>query len=225
MKFSVVVFSSLVGLAACNMTAGSSASMPTPPAEKPGSEASPLLDTLSLFASERGQHWDAYIAASGVTWLDKVPAEYTEGKYAKNGRLLLIGFGPAKLPNGKTGVDYGTVDGNEGESGVTLDGDSERVQSLSVKKFYFSEDYQGILQRQIGIGSAIKRVADACTPEEDAEIPGKNVFFEISFANGQAVYAEAFLETGSKYSPGYTVFDFQRDKPAARIAELGCHTF
>lgn len=231
----IIVLAAVLMLAACRPSPTEDAELPdsgssvaaapvaqVTPAVEARSDTSPLLDTLALFASEPGQHWDAYVAVPGVIWLENAPVEYMDGKYAQKGRLLLAGFGAAKLPNGKTGADYAMVEGNEGESGATLDGDSERVHAISVRKFYFSEDYQGILQRQIGTSNSIKRIADSCTPEEDAEVLGNNAFFEVSLSGGQTVYVEAFLEAGGKYSPGYTVFDFQRDKPIARISQLGC---
>ncbi|HEV8692630.1 MAG TPA: hypothetical protein VGQ93_00360 [Lysobacter sp.] len=184
--------------------------------------ATPLSNVLMAFASEAGQSWKSYDTVPGTVWLAAAPSEYAKGKYQRNGRLLLTGFGLAKLPNGKTGAEYGTVEDNEGQSGLTLAGDAEQVQMLSVKKFYFSDDYQPILGRQFETTGKVTRIADGCISEEDAEMASNPAFFEVALPGGKSVYAEVFLEEGGKYSPGYTVFDFTREEPVARIKELQC---
>jgi hypothetical protein len=184
--------------------------------------ATPLSNVLMAFASEAGRSWKSYDAVPGTTWLAAAPTEYAKGKYQRNGHLLLVGFGLAKLPNGKTGAEYGTVEDNEGQSGVTLTGDAEQVQMLSVKKFYFNDDYQPILDRQFEAVGKVTRIAEDCMSEEDAEMASNPAFFKVALSGGKNVYAEAFLEEGGKYSPGYTVFDFSREEPVARIKELQC---
>jgi len=185
-------------------------------------EASPLSNLLETFVAVEGEQWATYNTASRVVWLDSSAVEYADGRYARNGQLLLAGFGSNKIPNGKQGVGYATIEGNEGQSGVTLDGDAEQVQTVSVKKFHFTEEFEQVLKRQFDPTVVVKSIAHGCAPDEDAEMSGKNMFFEISLPHGSTVYAEAFLEAGGKYSPGYTVFDFNRARPDARIKELGC---
>lgn len=185
-------------------------------------EASPLLNLLETFVSDEGKQWTAYNAVPQVTWLGLPPIEYADGRYSQKGQLLLVGFGSNKIPNGKEGAEYKTIDGNEGQSGVTLDGDAKQVQSVSVKKFYFTEEFEQALRQQFDSSVTVKSIAHGCAPDEDAEIAGKNMFFEISLPHGSTVYAEVFLEAGGKYSPGYTVFDFNRTSLDARIKELGC---
>ena len=190
--------------------------------ESSQSGTSALSSMLAIFISEEGQRWSAYSSMPGVVWFEKSPREFTNGKFDRSGRLLLVGFGMTKLPNGKAGADYAEINGNEGTSGVTLAGDATRAQTLSIKKFYFSEDYEGILKRQLAHESSIVRTAHDCADDEDAEVPGKRMFFTLTTSRGKEAYAEAYLVGGGKYGPGYTVFDFTIDKPMSRIRELGC---
>jgi hypothetical protein len=187
------------------------------------SEESPLLRVLKIFASADGKRWAAYVpTSSGVTWLDKQPQRYADDKYDRGGRLLLKGFGTVKLPNGKVGAEYNTKDGNEGLSGVTLDGDAVEVTGLSVKKFYFTKGYKDVLKRQLGPESKVVEIAMGCLPEDDSDIESHNEFFRVSLPDGDVIYAEAFIEAEEKYSPGSTIFDFEREFPVRRLAELRC---
>ncbi len=191
--------------------------------EQPQSgDFSALKGVLTLFASVRGREWSAYSTLDDVDWHDAAPVNYTDAKFARNGSLLLAGFGTVKLPNGKTGLSYALVEGNEGQSGITLSGTGEAVAMFSVEKFYFSENYQDILQRQLDSNVVVARIADRCSSKEYAGIPAHNAFFQLSMLDGKKIFSEAFFEPGGKYSPGYTVFDFYRERPTQRIAELKC---
>lgn len=190
--------------------------------QQPKTELTALKEVLLLFASVDGERWDRYGAIASVAWLDAAPVEYADGKYARNGQLLLNGFDSARLPNGKTGAEYQLVDGNEGQSGITLDGDIGQVKMVSVSKYYFSEDYSDVLKRQLGSNGDVTLMADRCTPEDEAENPGGSSFFRIGLPDGETIYVEAFLEAATKYSPGATVFDFQRKAPVDRIVNLHC---
>ncbi len=183
---------------------------------------SALSSMLAIFISDEGRRWSSYSSVPDVVWFDKSPREFVNGKFDRSGRLLLVGFGMKKLPNGKAGADYAEINGNEGSSGVTLAGDATLVQTLSIKKFYFSEDYEGTLKRQLSQESSIVRIAHDCSDDEDAEVLGKRMFFTVTTSRGHMLYWEAYLEGGGKYGPGYTVFDFTMDKPTSRIRELGC---
>jgi len=181
-----------------------------------------LGNLVDLFESEKGKHWSAYRSATGVSWNADSPDEYYKGRYEQSGHLVLGGFGSAKLPNGKVGIDYAEIVGNEGQSGVTLNGTRDIVEDLSVKKFYFSENYENILRQQFSESTVITKIADQCAPDENVEIDGGNAFFEIQIPGRKAAYVEAWLQDGGKYSPGYTVFDFYREKPADRIGRMKC---
>lgn len=181
-----------------------------------------LENVLNLFESQAGEHWASYRSASGISWDADSPDEYSKEKFELSGHLVLAGFGSVKLPNGKVGVDYAEVDGNEGQSGVTLNGTQNVVEGLSVKKFYFSEDYEEVLRKQFQRNTVVRKIAEQCVSDEVTEVNGKNSFFEVQVPGGKVNYVEAWLEEGGKYSPGYTVFDFYRNKPERRIAELKC---
>lgn len=217
----------IAGLTACD--ASSVESSPASPMQAPqvntsqAAERTELATALSTFASPSGKAWDAYDSLPGVVWLGSSPSpsEYAPGRYEKNGRLTLNGFALAKLPNGKPGVEYTTVEGNEGQSGLTLTGDQNQVQGMSVKKFYFSEDYRSVLQKQLGPKEKIAPLASGCIEDNEEEFSSKPGFFQISLPEG-SVFVEASLEKGGKYSPGYTVFDFTREEPLARMQELNC---
>ena len=185
-------------------------------------EPTSLENLLILFESQEGEHWESYRNAKGVSWNSVSPSEYSKGKFELSGQLILAGFGSAKLPNAKFGADYAVVDGNEGQSGVTLNGTQNVVEGLSVKKFYFSENYEEILHKQFRKGVVVRKIAERCALDEDAEIDSKNGVFEVRGLGGKINYVEAWLENGGKYSPGYTVFDFYRNEPKKRIAELNC---
>lgn len=215
-------------LMACSAPSGAGAATAPKPTQKAtlapvkdaGVQTTALHNVLGVFVSVAGRDWKAYDAVTGTTWLSAEPSEYAQGRFQRSGRLLLAGFGTAKVPNGKTGPEYATVEDNEGRSGLTLTGDADQVQMLSVRKFYFSEDYKSVLQGQFGAVGQVTPVAQNCSSEEEAA--SKPAFFEIELELGKKAYVEAFLEDGGKYAPGYTVFDFTRDKPADRIKELNC---
>ena len=217
-------------LCSCQPSAGATTAsqlVPTTPKNQASMELrqsgrSALSSMLEIFVSNEGRRWSSYSSVPDVVWFDKSPREFANGKFGRNGRLLLDGFGMKKLPNGKAGADYAEINGNEGSSGVSLAGDATLVQTLSIKKFCFSEDYEGILKRQLSQESSMVRIAHDCSDDEDAEIPGNRMFFAVTTSRGHMLYWEAYLEGGVKYGPGYTVFDFTIDKPTSRIREFAC---
>jgi hypothetical protein len=217
-------------LCACQPNAGATTASQLPSATHKNqgnttsspNEKSTLSSVLAMFASDDGRQWSAYASVPGITWFDNSPREFREGKYDRGGRLLLTGFGTAKLPNGKTGMDYDVVNGNEGQAGLTLVGDSHRVEALSVSKFYFSRNYLEILKRQFSAGETVQRIALACAPVEEDGVAANTEFLKVLFADGRVVFVEAHTEAGGKYSPGSTVFDFQQKEPLQKIKELGC---
>ncbi len=187
-------------------------------------ESSSLLEFLQIYASDKGKEWETYRIARQVTWLEAGPAEYAEGRYSWKGKLLLTGLGETQVPNGKEGSEYETVNGSEGEAGITLTGKKDHVDLVSVKKFHFTEDFTKLLRNQLAPSITVKPIAGNCVGE-NADSSAKNTFFEVLLARDSIVYAEAFLDEGGKYSPGYTVFDFARTRPDARIKRIGCQTF
>jgi hypothetical protein len=180
-----------------------------------------LGNLLSVFDGSTGRAWSSYRYAEGISWSASAPNEYAKGRFELSGRMILLGFGPTKLPNGKLGSDYVEIDGNEGQSGVTLDGTKNSVTGFSVKKFYYSEDYQKILALQLPL-SSVEKIAFRCLSDKESEVSEKREFFRVERTKNEVAYVEAWLEAGGKYSPGYTVFDFSHDRPAARISQLRC---
>jgi len=192
---------------------------------------SPLQSLLDVFASHESTGWSAFDAISGVQWRDPKPldnpdANEPSASHYRSGNLLLSGFGEVDVPDGKVGAEAGTKKDNEGNVGITLNGDADNVQSIALLKFYPSEHYQDIIQRQLSSEATIKSIADACALDygTTAENTQKNAFYEIRLgANATPVYAEAYVDDdGGNQGPGTTTFTFYRSKPTQRIAAMHC---
>lgn len=177
---------------------------------------------LLVFAGETGTNWQAYDGIAGVQWRDAQASEVPEVsdpdiRFTRSGRLTLAGFGENDLPDGEAGADAGLRRGNEGESGLTLNGNAQRVNEVVVVKFYPSEDYEAILRNQLP--AAAKIVPEADCPDED-EDSQKNRFYRIDLDGDPFAHVEAYVAEES--GPGSTTFVFTRSKPERRIAELLC---
>lgn len=192
---------------------------------------SPLQSLLVVFASQEQARWSAFDATPGVQWRDPKPldnpdARETFDSHYRSGNLLLSGFGQVEVPDGKTGAEAGTKKDNEGDVGVTLNGDAEIVQSIALLKFYPSEHYQDIIQRQLSSDVAVAPIASACALDygTTTENTQKNAFYEIQLgANATPIYAEAYVDDdGGNQGPGTTTFVFYRSKPTQRIAAMRC---
>lgn len=59
-------------------------------------------------------------------------------------------------------VQMGAKQANEGESGITLNGDAHSVHSIAVKKFYASPEYAEVLKRQLPAAKSVRLIADKC---------------------------------------------------------------
>jgi hypothetical protein len=191
-----------------------------------------LNELVALFAAESGARWQSYDGIAGVVWRDAQPIETPEvadpgARFSRSGTLTLAGFGETDLPDGKVGADAGVRRGNEGESGVTLSGDADRVNEIAVVKFYPSDDYEDILQHQFAAGAALVPEADRCAFVfgTKAENTGKNKFYRIEIGAATLAHVEAFVdEDAGPSGPGSTTFVFYRTKPEQRIAAMQCHT-
>ena len=186
-----------------------------------GADVPVLEDVLQRFASERGQSWHDYDAIPGLVWHQPAPIEAPEAidsnaGYSRSGALLLDGFDDILLPD----LEDDVREGNEGESGITLSGDADRIHDIAVVKFYPSEDYLGILGRQF----ASARSVDTCAlAADDVHKPHRHAFYRIHMHGFAVLYAEAFVdEEGSCSGPGFTTFVFYTSKPSQRIAEMRC---
>lgn len=212
--------------------AAATAATPSVQAETQGkSDMSPLQNLLSVFAAPNAPAWQAFDTVHGVTWRDAKPLDNPDAtgpdmsRY-RSGNLLLAGFGMVDVPDGKTGEEAGTKQDNEGNVGVTLNGDAATVQSIVLVKFYPSENSQEILQHQLNGGAGIKPIGGSCELDfgTTAANTQKNAFYQVTLgANTAPVFAEAYVdEDGGNQGPGSTTFVFYRSKPAQRMAAMRC---
>ncbi len=177
---------------------------------------------LLVFAGETGTDWQAYDDVAGVQWRDAQAVEMPEVsdpdvRFSRSGRLTLAGFGETDLPDGETGADASLRRGNEGESGVTLNGNAQRVNEVAIVKFYPSEDYETILRNQLLAAAKIVLEAECPADDEDSQ---KNRFYRIDLDGETFAHVEAYVD--QEPGPGSTTFVFTRSKPERRIAELSC---
>ncbi|MEQ1512420.1 MAG: hypothetical protein ABL934_07045 [Lysobacteraceae bacterium] len=189
-----------------------------------------LNELLALFATEDGARWQSYDGIAGVAWGDAQPIETPEvadpaARFSRSGTLTLAGFGDTDLPDGKVGADAGVRRGNEGESGVTLSGDANRVNEVAIVKFYPGDDYEDILRQQFAADATLVAEADRCALNfgTQAENTGKNKFYRIEIGAATLAHVEAFVdEDAGPSGPGSTTFVFYRTKPEQRIAAMQC---
>lgn len=201
----------------------------TPAAASQGKTQMTELDALlALYVTDAGAQWRAYDGLAGAHWNDPAPVENDAVadpalRFSRSARVLLAGFGEAALPDGRAGADAGARMGNEGEAGLTLNGDADRVNEIAIVKFYPSDDYEKVLAAQFP-AAQVAPVADQCTLDAyGGENAQKNAFYRIDLGGERAVFVEAFVdEDGGPAGPGSTTFVFTRDKPAARIASMRC---
>lgn len=195
------------------------------------SEMSPLEHLLAAYASIDSPAWSAFDDVQGVTWTDATrvenPDAKPENRYSRGGKLVLAGFGETELPNGKTGPEADYVPGNEGDSGVTLNGTEEQVTSIAVMKFYPDKDFARTLRAQLHDGASLQSIAGQCAFAEGSttEEPNStaNTFFKLSLSDGSSIFAEATAdEEGGKYTPGSTTYFFYRSEPTERIESMQC---
>lgn len=207
------------------------AAQTTPAASQARTPVSALETLLAAYASADPPAWAAFDDVDGVTWGDAAatldPDAKPEHAWSRGGRLVLAGFGETSLPNGKVGVEAGSVRGDEGRSGVTLNGNAGEVTSIAVMKFYPDDDYERVLRAQIGRGGRVREIAAECRLAEgtmtNAPNFARNEFFELTLSGGQRIYAEGTVdEEGSKYSPGSTTYFFYRKAPTDRIDAMQC---
>lgn len=241
-----VALALLLALAGCREASVPAAPASTPPAASPAASpvpaaaASPAADSqgktqmteldalLALYVTDAGAQWHAYDGFAQVHWNDAAPVENDAVadpalRFSRSGRVLLAGFGEAALPDGNAGAEAGVRMGNEGEAGLTLNGDADRVNEIAVVKFYPSDDYEKVLAAQFP-AAAVAPVADQCTLDAyGSENLQHNAFYRIDLGGERAVFVEAYVdEDGGAAGPGSTTFVFTRDKPAGRIASMRC---
>jgi hypothetical protein len=190
----------------------------------------PLNQLLLIFAG-RTTPWSAFDQTPGLQWRDAKPqanpgAVAPDLAYDRSGTLMLDGFNMVDVPDGEHGVEAGTKQDNEGHAGVTLSGSAEAVQSIAVFKFYPSNNYQDILQKQFDRSVSVRSMADACALDYGTTAPNtqNNAFYKITFGSTSLpLYAEAFIDDGAEsHGPGSTTFVFYRSRPTYRVAAMHC---
>lgn len=186
------------------------------------SEASDLQTLATVFASDQGRDWTAYRSLPRINWADATHTQRQAGRYSRRATILLRGLSVREIPNGRPGSDYKVVERNEGESTLSIDGSESAVESISISKPFYSDDYLNILKTQFGASAAVSLVADQCAPGEYEEGAGSGAFFAISLGDGNKLYVEASQQDGGKYTAGFTVFKLTRARPSQAIAELSC---
>ena len=188
-----------------------------------------LNGLLVHFASADGASWSSYDGIAGVEWTEAQPTETPEvadpgSRFSRSGRMMLAGFGETDLPDGQPGADAGSRRGNEGESGVTLSGDAERVNAIVVMKFHPSDDYEAILRKQFAAATMVPEAAQCALDfGTKADNTMKNRFYRIDIDGAPLAHVEAYVDEESGPSgPGSTTFVFYRSKPGERIAAMQC---
>jgi hypothetical protein len=188
-----------------------------------------LLPLLTLFASDRGGAWAAYAGLPELTWRDPVPqpVDTSEGgnrggpakSYLWIGSILLVGFGMVELPDDGVGAEAGIRIGNEGESGLMVIGTAERVEEITVVKFYPTADCAGVLRRQIAFGEGLKpesAAVVACGSESDVGDQASGVAYRLRLSDDASLYVQCFIEEEGDFGgPGSTTFRFTRTPPFA----------
>lgn len=189
-----------------------------------------LQNVVLAYLTPPAPAWDAFGKITGVAWDSDVvqnnPDAKPENAYFRSGTLTLAGFGDTDLPNGKVGPEADYIRGNEGRSGITLNGTQDSVNSIAVQKFYPDQDYAKVLEAQFGPGSVhpltrpCKLADDTSTGEANF---ARNTFFRITLPGGLETYAEGSVdEEGGKYTPGSTTYFFYRSEPTKRIGSMQC---
>ncbi|MET4729594.1 hypothetical protein ABIE09_003408 [Lysobacter enzymogenes] len=222
----MIVVVAALALAACRQSSPS-----TEPSEqaqlasqRPASiPASDLAAVAELFASPKGRDWAEYDRLSNVAWIDPIP-QRRAGRYSRQGKVLLLGFSETDIPNGKPGMEYAAVKRNEGESLLTAGGTATTVQSISISKPLYSDDYAGVLKRQFAPDAEISTIAQHCAANEYAEGAAMGAFYAIRLASGNDVYVQARQEDGGKYTAGFTVFEMTSTRPTQAIEAMNCKT-
>ena len=216
-----------LALAACQQPAAppaetaASTSKAAPPARHHTSDFAAVLE---LFASPDGHDWIAYSALPGIKWIESTPREEAPGRYTRSGNLLLLGFAEATIPNGQPGLEYATDKRNEGESRLTLIGTLSGVESISIQKPLYTDDYAGLLKNQYSAATTISLIAYNCRVNASEDGAASGAFFAIKQGSETAVYVRAAQEGGGKYSAGYTVFELTKKRPSHAIAAENCET-
>ncbi|MFL7996850.1 hypothetical protein [Xanthomonas vasicola] len=186
-----------------------------------------LYQVVSLLFVNNGASWSSFDSTPGVKWREASPqpnpdSNSPESSNFREGTLLLDGFGMVDVPDGNQGAEAGVKKINEGESGLTLNGDAQNVHSIAVKKFYVSPEYADVVRRQLPVASTVRLIAGDCGGNIAGGPDTQTKFYEIGIKDHQ-LFLEAYIDDGEgSRGPGYTTFLFTKVKPDKRIKELQC---
>ncbi|WP_228441987.1 hypothetical protein [Xanthomonas campestris] len=186
-----------------------------------------LYQVVSLLAVKNGTPWENLDVVPGVRWQESSPqlnpdSTSPQNSRSRSGIIVLEGFGLVDVPDGNEGVDAGIKNINEGESGITLEGDAQYVHSVAIKKFYVSPKYVDVVRRQLPATSTVQLIAGDCGADMNGGPDTQTKFYEIGVKDYQ-LYLEAYIDDGEgSRGPGYTTFLFTKVKPDKRIKELQC---
>lgn len=245
LKHMVIVVAAMMGAAACNSTTsavgsaderGKKANGVATESEATSANkihaASSLQSLLNVLATPNAATWSAFETVPGVHWRDSAPRSglHVAGPNMPRhriGTLLLTGFGEVDVPDGKLGAEAGIRKDNEGNVGVTLNGDAIGVRSVALIKFYPSKNYEEIIQNQLNGSVTIKVIANMCELDygTTASNTQMNTFYQIDLGpRFVPIFAEVYVdEAGGNQGPGYTYFEFYRDKPQQRMTAMHCN--
>lgn len=191
----------------------------------PGIERpSALLGLLQALAAPSGGSWFGYDEVPQLHWQDRLPKELGGEQYARDGQLLLEGFGEIVVPNGRIGRDAGYVSAKEGSASVRLLGDAGAVNALEITKLGVSQDYSTTLRNQLPAGTRVELVAADCRSGDGPGVrnDAASMFYRVVLPEGQALYAEGGVRDGWRYAAAQTRFVFYRELPQERISRMHC---
>ena len=186
-----------------------------------------LYQVVSLLVAKNGTPWTSFDAVPGVQWREPSPqpnpdSTSPENSNFRSGTLLLDGFGMVDVPDGNQGLDARVKKSNEGESGLTLNGDAQNVHLIAVKKFYVSPEYADVVKRQLPVTATVRLIAGDCREDMEGGIDTQTKFYNVGL-DGHQLFLEAYIDDGEgSRGPGYTTFIFSKVKPDKKIKELQC---
>lgn len=184
--------------------------------------SSDMRTAADLFASDSGRRWQSYDSLPQVKWIDPTQKQYGPGRYSRSGKILLLGFTIKDIPNGRPGPEFEVTKRNEGESILSLAGSQAEVESISISKPLYSDNYLDTLKKQFGSTAEVSTIAEKCSAGEYEEGAGEGAFFAVSIPDKDVIYVQASQQDGGKYTAGYTVFNLTRSRPSEAIAQLNC---
>lgn len=185
------------------------------------------LDVLEVFTSTSGGSWDDYGTIDGVTWNEPAPVA-GEGRYDPPDAKTRSGRFSWSASEGRT--EAGSVAEQDATAaiddkvGLSLFG-RDTVDSVAFRRFRIHADYEVSLRSQLGSQAVLKLIADRCVRNFKSRASNNrdNAFFELKLGMSAPIYIEVYVDRDVGNSgPGYTTYQFTRDKPMNRIQDMSC---